>query len=124
MGCSPSADLVWGIPVLAYDEDTGEATQWWDEDREDWREFPDSELTIVHYGHYEDPDNQRGILTSTRVEKYWADAWDPVRVTPIDLATQMTNDKLYSKSEDQARYLNLGVSFYADARWWLVASYG
>lgn len=121
MGIYSDADLVWGIPVLAYDED-GEPTPFWDEEAEDWREF-EGELEIFSYGHYEDPDNQRGILTSTRVDKYNADCWTPTRV-PKDLPSEIFYDKVYSKSNDQARCAKLDVNFYSDAGWWLVASYG
>ena len=128
MGLYATAELVWGIPVVAWDESKWDdnighpPTPFWDEENEDWREF-DGEIYVRGYGHFEDYDNKRGILTSTRVEAYTADCWDPTRL-PNDLPNTLTNDKLYSKSEDQARYNNLPVSFYADAGWWLVASYG
>lgn len=128
MGLSPSAQLIWGIPVVAYDEaeETWDyenncyaATPFWDLEREDWREF-EGELEVVPFGHYEDPDNQRGILTSTRIKRYRGDCWDPTQIPVIDLATELA----YSKSNDQARAAGLDVNFYADAGWWLVASYG
>lgn len=128
MGLNSDAELIWGIPVLAYDEETGEPTEFWDVnkygvDEGDWIEFH-GDLEIRSYGHYEDPYNQRGILTSSRVKHLSGDCWKPGLVIPGDLATQMNNDKLYSKSEDEARAEGLGVSFYKSANWWLVASYG
>ena len=121
MGLRARAELIWGIPVLAYDESTWEPTEFWDEDREDWREF-DGEIYVEGYGHCEDPDNQRGILTSRRVESYSGDCWEP---TCIDGNFELAVDyKAYSKSEDQARAAGLSVSFYESASWWLVASYG
>lgn len=123
MGCSPSAELIWGIPVERFDSDY-EPTGWWDEENDDWRTFPDTDLYIEQYGHYEDPDGPRGILTSKRIKPIRGDAWDPQNIEPGELATSVRNDKLYSKSNDQARSLDLGVNFYSEASWWLVASYG
>lgn len=129
MGLNPDAELVWGIPVLAYNEnswdderDAYEVTEFWDEDAEDWREF-EGELEIHQWGHYEDPDNIRGILTSTRMEKFSADCWDPALI-PSNLPDELIYDKVYSKSNDQARAAGLNVNFYGQASWWLVCSYG
>lgn len=122
MGLGADAELIWGIPVLAYDEDTGEPTKFWNEEDEDWNTF-EGELEVRQFGHYEDPDNHRGILTSTRVEPVSAGCWTPTPV-PSDLASEINNDKLYSKSNDQARASGLDVNFYGQANWWLVASYG
>lgn len=122
MGLSADAELIWGIPVEAYDDD-GEPTVYWDEPSEDWREF-EGEIEVRQYGHYEDPDGPKGILTSTRVEPILAFDYEAQAVDPGGLATEVNNDKLYSKSEDQARVNKLPVSFYGEARWWLVASYG
>jgi hypothetical protein len=126
MGLVPHAELIWGIPVSRYDapeEDT--PSIWWDEDADDWREL-EGELEIVTWGHYEDPDGPRGILTSSRVDPLRADAWDASEVSPRDLATPLNHDKVYSKSQDQLRASmdDPPVNFYADAGWWLVASYG
>jgi hypothetical protein len=130
MGLNADAELIWGIPVVAFSEDDWDderggypVTPFWDPEAEDWREF-EGELEVVSFGHYEDPDNHRGILTSTRMERYSADCWDPAQITPMDLGTEMNRDKTYSKSNDQARAAGLDVNFYADAGWWLVASYG
>jgi hypothetical protein len=115
MGFAPDAELIWGIPVEA-DE------TFWDEEADDWREF-EGELVVRGYGHYADPD-KRGILTSTRVEPIFGDAWEPTRVSKDDLVDALYSDKLYSKSNDQARAGGLDVNFYTDAGWWLVAGYG
>lgn len=120
MGFGADAELIWGIPVLSHDEE-GEPTAFWDEEADDWREF-EGELEVRTYGHYED--EPRAILTSTRVKRYAADCWDPSPIPVCDLATELTNDKVYSKSTDQARASGLDVSFYASAGWHLVASYG
>lgn len=123
MGLSVDAHLIWGIPVRSHDE-YGDATAWWDEERDDWRSFPDTGLEIVAYGHYNDPDTERGILTSTRVKDYEGDCWSPMNIEPNDLATTSNHDKLYSKANDAARCLGLDVDFYVSASWWLVAGYG
>lgn len=121
MGLSARAELIWGIPVVAYDESTGESTEFWDEEREDWRKF-DGEIYVEGFGHYQDPDNKRGILTSKRVETYSGDCWEPTYINGnFEL---VVSDKVYSKSEDQARAAGLSVRFYESASWWLVASYG
>lgn len=102
MGLYASAELIWGIPVEAYDED-GNPTPFWDEDAADWREF-EGEIEVYHYGHYDDPDGPRGILTSTRVKQYRGDCWDPTAISVTDLVT--------------------AEAFDESAGWWLVASYG
>lgn len=84
MGIYSNAELVWGVPVLAWDENTGDATPFWDEEAEDWREFPDG-IEVDGYGHYEDPDNTRGILTTKKIERYRADCWEPKSMTAKDL---------------------------------------
>ncbi len=129
MGLYSSAYLIWGIPVLAYEEDNydearGElaTTKFWRGDDYGWREF-DRELEIVGYGHYEDPDNERGILTSTRMEKFDADCWEAIKI-PSNLPDEMIYDKVYSKANDAAREYELDVDFYSEAGWWLIASYG
>lgn len=119
MGLYSNAELIWGIPILAHDESTGEPTAFWSEENEDWREFDG--LKIDTYGHYEDPDNQRAILTSERVKPFRADCWDPKRLESDALNV---SDKVFSKSEDAARAAGLPVSFYGEAGWYLVASYG
>lgn len=126
MGLGADAELIWGIPVLAYDENTGEPTPFWDEENEDWREFPDTTLKIRQYGHYEDPDNHRGILTSTRVEPHMADCWEPTPITRWDIQDDLNNDKLYSKCSDELRSCHIEgyTTFYGEAKWWLVASFG
>ena len=129
MGLGVNAELIWGVPVVAYDDEGWDderdgypVTPFWDLEREDWREF-EGEIYVRGFGHYED-DVPRGILTSSRVEPYRGDCWEPKLISPHYLDTAATNDKLYSKSEDQARYNKLPVSFYQDAGWWLVAGYG
>lgn len=128
MGMSADAEIVWGIPVLRYDEEWDDGTEsykltrFWDEESEWWREF-DAELEIHMWGHIEDPDNTRGILTSTRMERFSADCWDPTEL-PFSLPSPLFNDKAYSKANDVARSYDLGVDFYSEARWWLVCSYG
>ncbi len=117
MGLTADAELVWGIPVLAYDED-GEPTRYYSEDDEDWREFED--LTVRTYGHYEDPDGPRGILTTERVEPLQGSCWEPLRLS----ALPSISDKVPSKANDAARAADLDVDFYTDADWHLVASYG
>lgn len=146
MSFTPSASLIWGIPVTAYDDD-GNPTPFWDPHRYcepddpscslydenpdeyysgdhegDWRQF-EGELIVVPYGHYLD-DEQKGILSSTRMEVHRGDAWEPQAISEYDLPGMSTHDKAYSKSSDQARVQDLGVNFYEQAGWWLVASYG
>lgn len=88
------------------------------------KKLADPGLRFEYYGHCDDPDGPRAILTSTRIETIDGDAWTPKRVPVDELHTEATWDKLYSKAEDAARYFDLGVSFYGDAGWYLVASYG
>jgi hypothetical protein len=116
MGLYSNAEMVWGIPVLAYDEDTGEPTPFWSEEDEDWRELP-GELEIRQYGHYEDPDNQRGILTITSIESYRADCWEPTRAPTTSPAAAQRLAFL-----DQIRMFSKPLTEMPG--WWLVASFG
>lgn len=121
MGLYANAEMIWGIPVLAYMPNYGDPTPYWSEEDEDWCKLP-GELEIRQYGHYEDPDNQRGILTSQRVEPFMADCWEPVRFDPDPIT-----DQVLSKSDEQLQewgQATTGLSFYRDAAWWLVASFG
>lgn len=139
MGLYPGAELVWGIPVVAYDDD-GHATNFWDphkycedcsmdeEDDEqhegDWREF-EGDLVIKAYGHYEtETDEQRAILSSRRVVSYSGNAWEPTSIDGRELIDETTHDRLYSTSNAEADAEDLNVDFYSQASWWLVASYG
>ncbi len=117
MGIYSHAELIYGIPVTNVDN-----PELWDDEAEDWLEPEYGELTIIRYGHYEDPDAIRGILTTTRVEAFRADCWEPVRISEFDLSV---SDKAQSKSNDQLRVAGLGhYNFYSDAGWYLVASVG
>lgn len=118
MGFSVGAELIWGIPVKAVDDD-GEPTPFWDEEHDDWREFED--LALATYGHYDD--EPRAILTSPRIGKIRGDAWDPKPVDVVD--DLLVTDKVPSKANDAARAAGLDVNFYGpEAGWYLVASYG
>lgn len=124
MGLYPTADLVYGIPITSHDED-GEPTFWYSEPDEDWISLVEHKdnLEIVQFGHYEDPDTERAILSSPRIERFNADAWEPVRLQPPDVA--MYYDKALSKASDALRALGAPVpSFYEEAGWYLTASYG
>jgi hypothetical protein len=123
MGLTADAELIWGIPVDACNSE-GEPSRFWCEANDDWRSNFEGQLYIRTFGHYEDPDGTRGILTSKRVKPILSDCWEPTLITPRDLDDERTNDKLYSKSEDEARASGLNVSFYRQAGWYLVASYG
>lgn len=124
MGLYANAELVWGIPVLAYDEETGDPTPFWDEENEDWREFQ-GDLEVHHYGHFEDPDNTRGILTSSRVQKYRGDCWDPTRVKEFGGVKGIhVRPEDRARAETYAAANGLDLDFHGDADWWLVASYG
>lgn len=122
MGLSASAELVWGVLVTAYD-DEGNPSPFWSEEDEDWRTF-EGELTVRAFGHYDDPDGPRGILTSGRLKPLRGDCWTPRLVTAGDIPDESRCDKPYSKANDEAREHGLPVDFYRDAGWWLVASYG
>lgn len=116
MGIYSNAELIWGVPVAH-----SEHPELWSEEDEYWREDLGGELKVKPFGHYEDPDDDRGILTSTRIKSFRADCWDPVRIDDFDLSV---SDKVPSKSTDQARAAGLDFNFYADAGWHLVTSVG
>jgi hypothetical protein len=124
MGLDASATLVYGIPLAAYDND-GEPTFWWDEDAEDWRDIPkdhEHNLAYEHYGYYDgDP---QVILTSPRIENWTAYAGEECRVDPPNV--EMLHDKALSKATDSLRAMECPEpeTFYGEAGWYLIASYG
>ena len=122
MGLSPSAELVWGIPVLAFDDEC-EPTQWWDEKNDDWRTFPGTELYIEGYGHYEDPDGPRGILTSKALPHFSGDAWDPTLIGKWEFNVEdYAPDAVESFLDD---VIDSGLERHLGGQgWWLAASYG
>jgi hypothetical protein len=126
MGLYANAELIWGIPILAFNEDTGEYTEWWvgddDDDDADWRELS-GDLVIRSYGHYDDPDNHRGILTVPSVKSYRADCWEPTRIDVLE-ARRYNIIGICAKANREAKESGLDVDFHTQAGWWLVASYG
>lgn len=129
MGIYSHGELIYGIPIQAFDNETGEPTMWWDKDRYgedegDWIEFEDQylkdNLEIKPYGHYEDYEN-KAILSSPRIDAFVGDCWDPTPISEFDLKVA---DKALSKGTDALRVLGSDLSFYGDAQWNLVASVG
>jgi hypothetical protein len=81
MGLDASAELVFGLPVYDQNLETYEPTIFWSEENEDWTFYRhESGLHTVGYGHYEDPDARRGILTLEKFPTFSADCWDPRQV--------------------------------------------
>lgn len=120
MGLYPTAELIFGVPILARDENTYEPTEWWDEDNEDWRDDFER-LAIVPYGHYEDPD-PKAILSVKEAEVFRADAWEPTVVEAFHFPLSV-RPKAISKANEELRALGLPADMH-DAQWYLVASYG
>lgn len=116
MGINSSAELIWGIAVTR-----SKHPELWSDEEEYWRDDLEGELEVHPFGHYEDPDDDRGILTSSRIKHFRADCWDPKAISDMDLSV---SDKVPSKSNDQARAQGLDLNFYSDASWYLVASVG
>lgn len=119
MGLYCNAELIWGILVAAYDEEEGDPTQFWNDEDDDWREMA-GKIEVQGYGHYEDPNNTLGILTTDRVKSFSADCWNPVALTD-DLSV---SDVTIALSNDEALASNLSGVDFATARWHLVASFG
>lgn len=91
MGLYASAEVIFGVPVVAWDEDNYDATPWWDEEREDWRKLP-GELKVESFGHYDDIDQNRGILTLSRFPIHGrADCWSPKAID----ATALRMEEFY-----------------------------
>lgn len=126
MGLSADAYLIWGIPVVAYtdewddERDEPKATPFWDADEEYWREFDG--LEIHAYGHYQDPDNQRAILTHPSIPRFSGDCWDPGRVGDRDLDVESYYDD--AVHEFMARVIEIDEGLVGERGWYLVASYG
>lgn len=118
MGLYAGAELIWGIPVLAWD-DEGEPTPFWSEEDEDWREFDG--LEVVTYGHYEDPD--RAILTIKGSKRYDGDCWEP---TPVSARCLDMDEVNVYQEEWPERLERNGLADYLDeaSGYWLVASFG
>jgi hypothetical protein len=78
MGLYADAELIWGIPVVAFTDE-------WDDET----------------------DNTRGILTTTRVKGYRGDCWDPTAVEDIqisDKARSKSNDDARAAGLDVSFY--------------------
>ena len=120
MGLNANAELVWGIPILAFDEE-GEPTRFWNDEDDDWNEAPEG-LDIRTYGHYEDPDNQRAILTLKDIDHYDGDLWEPTRVPVRDMdimhETYKDSMTVWLIQADMDELLSEPMD------WFLVASYG
>jgi hypothetical protein len=120
MGLYSDAELIWGFPVLDHDEESGEPTGFWQEEFADWRQFENC-LELHTYGHYEDPDARRAILTSNKVLHFMGDCWEPKHVPGLFVPQQqvrianaaLIDEGLFSADLD-----------FTNAKWWLVASYG
>jgi hypothetical protein len=131
MGLYASAKLVWGIPVEAYsyDKETYEQSThplWVVDEEEDyeWSDYGEwrddlGDLEVVSYGHYEDPDNHRGILTIKNMPRFRGDCWDPEAV----VIPTLINPDILDSVNAAARAAGFETDFY-NAKWWLVASYG
>lgn len=125
MGIYSHGELIWGIPVeveSGYEDDSPylQLQDPGEDEFYDWVEPEWGELTFTPYGHYEDTDTYRAILTTTRVQQYTGDCWDPTEI-PSDAL--IVSDKAISKSTEQARAAGFDVHF-SDAQWNLVASVG
>lgn len=120
MGLYASADLVYGVRVNAYENDTPHPL--WDEDEGDWRDLERNEHIELHYfGHYENSDDPKVIVRVKSTPKFSGDCWEPgggffMLLGPTRTALIDANDE----AKGQGYYLD----FLNDAKWWLVASYG
>lgn len=120
MGLYSDAELIWGFPVLDHQEESGEPTIFWNQDEEDWRQFENC-LELRSYGHYEDPDANRAVLTSNKVNHFMGDCWDPKHVPSLHVPQQqirIANSALIQEGLFSSEY------DFMNAKWWLVASYG
>lgn len=76
---------------------------------------------LRHYGHYDDPDGPRVILTPKDVQTYRGSAWEPAVISAFDGLN--VRDKSISKGNESLQAFDIPASFH-DAQWLLVASYG
>jgi hypothetical protein len=116
VGFSPDTELIFGVPMPEpYDSYSGEVKDGYDEEIGEWQ-FESDILEVAYYGHYDDPEGPRGILTMKSVERFRGDAWTP---TAISLP-EVWNEDRYRAADEAER---LGLNF-ADPKWYLVAGYG
>lgn len=178
MGQSVDAELIFGIDIIAYDDDYERTPLYlslYDEAKDDWRDFEeeaaiaagavnpwdllpdeintgttaqfeewklanpewekikqawnkakddvvlDNPFEFRHYGHYDDPDGPRAILSPKGSATVSGSAWSPAEVNVADLQT--LSDAEIDRLNAAARRLGIKADF-GDARWLLVASYG
>lgn len=119
MGLGADAELIWGVPIVSHD-DEGEPTLFWDDDEGDWREFEG--LEISGYGHYEDPDASRAILTTEAIPRFLGECWDPTHVPDRALDVEAYHDDAVQAFMN--RVLALDEALAERRGWWLVASFG
>lgn len=127
MGIDSDALLIYGIPVLAFDEDKWDeinenymAGPLWDVEQEYWVDDPEG-LTIISYGHYADPDNQRSILSIDGLKPYHGDCWNPTGIKPSELIVDFYTKE---KGNKALRAAGLPGDFHTEGKWYLVASVG
>lgn len=98
----------------------------WEKIKEAWYKAKDNvtldnPFEIRHYGHYDDPDGPRAILTTKGSATVRGDAWSAAEVNVADLAL-LSADSIARLNAAAAR-LSIEADF-AEAKWLLVASYG
>lgn len=108
MGIYSNAHLIYGIPVTQE-----ENPELFDSNEEYWRDF--EALKIESFGHYEDPEGLRGILTHDGIPDYSADCWSPTRF-PISPDQDALQTLLLNTMRSE------GVELEGEPGWYLAAS--
>lgn len=122
MGIYSNGELIYGIPVVAWnDDDDGAATPFWIEENDDWRQDLPPALELEPYGHYGDSEASRAILSLRAVPSFRGDCWDPTRINPSEL---IVDHELQRYGNAALNYAGLPGDFHTEAAWYLVASVG
>lgn len=123
MGMSANAELTFGIPVARYDSDDHETALFqalWNEEDEDFISLPEP-LVLEWFGHYDDPDGPRAVLSISGVPTFRGDTWSP---GVVDTSALHVTHAQTTAAEKAAYSIGLELDFLVDGRWLLVASYG
>lgn len=136
MGIHATAELIWGVPVMAYALDgeprtttydagpeEGTITTWVYSEEEGWNDelLEGTRLEWVQVGHYED-DDPKAILTIKDSKRFLADCWDLRAISPRNDMLWEPAEKQIKKGGDEA--VSLGLPDLRDGEWWLIAGMG
>jgi hypothetical protein len=123
MGIYSNGYLIWGIPieVEAGLEDDSPHMNYDAEDYADWKELP-GDLVYTPYGHYDDSEYHRAILSTSKIKNFSGDCWTPTAVGKWDFNVEDYQPDDVDEFIDAV--VALDETLLGTQGWYLVASVG